>query len=41
MKTIAVLEWAAPKEACAVNTQMSKDEKYIFLKREAAVLGML
>lgn len=36
-----VLEWADPKEARAVNTQMSKDEKYIFLKREAAVLGML
>ncbi len=33
--------WAEPKEAFAVNSQMAKDEKYTFLKREAAILAML
>ena len=33
--------WIDPKEAFAVNHEMSKDEKYTFLKREAFILEML
>ncbi len=36
-----ILCWADPKEAFIVDSQMAKDEKYTFLKREATVLEML